>query len=169
MRLLHNLISYQSNLLNVLLNRKLLPGVLCALSLLPCFLGTSIIRAFLYFVFILLLGSSGVFVCRNIGVDAQLCVLGFTIFAFLGVLVLETIERLLNRKIQKEYHAMMKVLSCCCFPAAVLCFYHNYLLSIVSLGLCIVILTVCNHLRTRNKRQFYTYEDLLLLSDREDA
>lgn len=166
---LHDMISYQYSFLNSVLSWKPAFGLICVLAALPCIFGTSVLRAYLYAASMLIFGCSGVFICKYWGLLIQIWVIGFTIFAFAGFLILEILEMLLPGTFQKVYIAMLRIVSCCCLPVAVVLKYHRYFLSAIILGLCILVFSASEHVRIKNKRQFHTYLDLLSLSDTEEV
>lgn len=163
-----DMLAYQYYFFNCLLNWKYAFGAIFVLAALPCLLGSSVLRAYFYTAVIFIFGCFGVFTCKYLGLLIQIWVLGFTIFAFAGFLILENMERLLNAKVKKGYAAMLKFLSCFCLPFVFTLKYHKYLLSTIMMALCITAFSVCEHYRKKNKRQFHTYMDLLNLSDMEE-
>lgn len=163
-----DMLAYQCYFLNSMLNWKYAFGVIFVLAALPCLFGTSVLRAYFYSAVLFIFGCFGVFICKYLGLLIQIWVLGFTIFAFAGFLILENMERLLAAKFRRAYAAILKFLSCLCLPFAFTLKYHRYLQSSIIMVLCIIAFSVCEHYRMKNKRQFYTYLDLLNLSDMEE-
>lgn len=166
---LQELLCYQSQLLNITLNRRFMPFILCIISLIPCVFGKSVMKAYIYACFILLFGSLGTFICRCIGGISQLCILGFTLSAFVGFMISKLIERFFFYRFCKAYDYILNVLCCCCFPAVIVFLFRRHLFGVLSLCCCIPVFIVCEFYRIKNKRIFYTYKDLVGLPDMEEV
>lgn len=169
MTFLHDLLGYQCHFLNIIMNWRFFSYFLCVLSAMPCVFGKAIVKTYFNIFILLLFGSVGVFICRYLGWPSQLGVLGFTFFAFAGVMLSESIERLFVRRFGKAYKIMLNGVSCCFFPAALAFVFRRYWIGILSLCICVPVFAACEHFRIKNKRQFFTYEDLAGLSNMEEV